>query len=135
MTFNRYMVLLFICLSGSVGDFCLKRGMDKLPPIGMDNLIMVLSALKQPQIVVGIFLLIGFFAAYLNALSWADLTYVLPSTSVGYIVVALLSKFVLHEQITVYRWTGIVLIVTGVGFVTQGPAKTTSHPSTMEGEA
>lgn len=135
MTFNRYMVLLFICLSGSLGDFCLKRGMDKLPPIGMDNLILVLSALKEPQVVVGIFLLIGFFAAYLTALSWADLTYVLPATSFGYIVVALLSKFVLHEQITVYRWAGIVLIVAGVGFVTQGPAKTTQHQGIVDGEA
>lgn len=133
MTFKRYMVLLFICLSGSAGDFCLKRGMDKLSPISMENLTTVFQALRQPQVLIGIVLLIGFFSAYLNALSWADLTFVLPSTAMGYIVVALLSKFVLHEQITAYRWAGIALIVAGVGFVTQSPAKTTTHPQATGG--
>ena len=34
----------------------------------------------------------------MNALSWADLTYVLPATSLGYVLMALIARFVLHEQ-------------------------------------
>jgi drug/metabolite transporter (DMT)-like permease len=38
--------------------------------------------------------------------------------------VAFLSRFWLHEQISLARWAGIALITAGVGFVTQGPAYT-----------
>ena len=77
-----------------------------------------------PWIAAGIALLIGFFASYLTALSWADLTYVLPATAFGNVIVALLSKFWLHEPISLQRWVGIVLITVGVGFVAQGPSLT-----------
>ena len=78
----------------------------------------------NPWVALGILFLLGFFAAYMTALSWADLTYVLPATSLGYVLLALIAKFVLHEQVTTTRWLGIGLISAGVGFVTQGPALT-----------
>ena len=56
----------------------------------------------------------------MNALSWADLTYVLPATSLGYVLLALVAKFALHEQISLLRWIGIALISGGVGFVAGG---------------
>ena|SRR5271167_4018276 len=134
MTFRRYLVIAFICISGAIGDFCLKLGMSRVPPITLDHLGQVVLAVFHPLILLGILLLIGFFSAYLTALSWADLTYVLPATAVGYIVIALLSRLVLHEQITGFRWAGILLIAGGVGFVTRGPAKTTTHQGTPVAE-
>ena len=68
--------------------------------------------------------MLGFFASYLSALSWADLTYVLPATAIGYVVLALIAKFYLHEHISLMRWAGILLITAGVGFVATGPALT-----------
>jgi uncharacterized membrane protein len=52
------------------------------------------------------------------------LTFVLPATSLGYVLVALLSKFFLHENVSTSRWLGIALISAGVGFVARGPALT-----------
>jgi drug/metabolite transporter (DMT)-like permease len=63
----------------------------------------------------------------MHALSWADLTYVLPATSLGYVLLALVAKFGLHEQVSPLRWLGIALISGGVGFVAGGPSQTT-HP-------
>lgn len=94
-----------------------------------------LAAVFTPWVAVGILFLIGFFACYLTALSFADLTYVLPATSVGYILMALLARFFLHEQISPARWSGIVLISVGVGVVTGGPAKTHTPPASAGGEA
>jgi drug/metabolite transporter (DMT)-like permease len=48
----------------------------------------------------------------------------MPSTAFGYVVVALLGKFWLHEPVSAYRWAGIVLIVCAVGFVANGPSRT-----------
>jgi drug/metabolite transporter (DMT)-like permease len=60
----------------------------------------------------------------MTALSWADLTYVLPATSIGYVLLAFIAKFMLHENVTTTRWMGIALIAAGVGFVAGGPANT-----------
>jgi len=57
-------------------------------------------------------------------LSWADLSYVLPVTSIGYVVVALLGKVMLNEQITARRWAGIALIMAGVALVSGGTPQT-----------
>jgi drug/metabolite transporter (DMT)-like permease len=45
---------------------------------------------------------------------------------------ALLARFFLHEQISVYRWAGIALIALGVGFVTRGPSQTIDARGTDE---
>ena len=68
----------------------------------------------------------------MTALSWADLTYVLPATSLGYVLLALIAKFVLHEQVTFLRWVGILLIAVGVSFVASGPELTHRHPHGQE---
>src|SRR5512147_3198323 len=98
--------------------------MKDVGQLSLANWTQALSAIFTPWVAVGILLLLAFFASYLTALSFADLTYVLPATSVGYILMALLARFFLHEQISPYRWAGIALIALGVGFVTRGPAKT-----------
>jgi drug/metabolite transporter (DMT)-like permease len=73
-------------------------------------------------------LLLAFFATYMTALSWADLTYVLPATSLGYVLLALVARFVLHEHVSPLRWLGIAFITGGVGFIAGGP-ELTQHPS------
>jgi drug/metabolite transporter (DMT)-like permease len=124
---QRYLILLAVMLTASVGDTLLSHGMTEVGPVSLHHLGMLLVALKNPWVICGILMLLGFFASYLTALSWADLTFVLPSTAFGYVVVALLSRFWLHEHISVYRWLGIIMIVCGVGFVANGPSLT-EHP-------
>ena len=102
----------------------LSYGMKQTGSISIHHLQGLVSAVLNPYVAVGILLLLAFFASYMNALSWADLTYVLPATSLGYVVLALVAKFGLHEQISWLRWLGIALISGGVGFVAGGPALT-----------
>jgi drug/metabolite transporter (DMT)-like permease len=127
LTPQRYLILLCVMLTASVGDTLLSHGMSQVGPVSFANLGLLLTALKNPWVVAGILLLLGFFASYLTALSWADLTFVLPATAFGYIVVALLAHFWQHEHISLSRWAGILLIVGGVGFVANGPSLT-QHP-------
>lgn len=121
---QRYLILLAVMLSASIGDTLLSHGMKQVGPVSVGHLGMLLVAIANPWVITGILCLLGFFASYLTALSWADLTFVLPATAFGYVVVALLSKFWLHETVSLYRWAGIVLIVCGVGFVANGPSLT-----------
>jgi drug/metabolite transporter (DMT)-like permease len=123
---RRYLILLAVMLSASVGDTLLSHGMSQVGPVSLAHLGLLLVAIRNPWIITGILCLLAFFASYLTALSWADLTFVLPATAFGYVVVLLLAKFWLHEPgaSSLYRWAGIVLIVCGVGFVANGPSQT-----------
>ena len=124
LTARQYLVLGLVALCAPLGDTCLSRGMTHLPAISLAHPGSLVAAVFTPWIAAGIALLIGFFASYLTALSWADLTFVLPATAFGNVIVALLSKFWLHEPISLERWSGIVLITVGVGFVAHGPSLT-----------
>ena len=124
MTFGKYLVLGAVALFAAVGDVLLARGMRDVGQVSLANWHDAIRAVANPWVIVGIFCLMIFFGTYLAALSWADLTYVLPATSVSYIVMALLGKYMLGETISVARWAGILLITVGVGFVATAPSKT-----------
>ena len=124
MSFRKQATLAGVIFFGALGDVALSRGMKEVGQLSLSNWTQAIAAIFTPWVAIGVLLLIAFFASYLTALSFADLTYVLPATSVGYILMALLARFFLDEQISPYRWAGIALIALGVGFVTRGPAKT-----------
>jgi drug/metabolite transporter (DMT)-like permease len=128
---RQYVILGLVSICAPLGDTCLARGMTHLPAISLSHPGALIAAVFTPWIAAGIGLLICFFASYLTALSWADLTFVLPATALGNVIVALLSCFWLHEAISLERWAGIVLITLGVGFVAQGPSRT-EHPASRE---
>jgi drug/metabolite transporter (DMT)-like permease len=130
---RQYVILGLVAICAPLGDSCLSRGMAAMPAISAAHPGALIAAVFTPWIALGIALLIGFFASYLTALSWADLTFVLPATAFGYVIIALLAKFWLHESISLERWAGIVLITLGVGFVAQGPARTPQPAPLPEG--
>jgi drug/metabolite transporter (DMT)-like permease len=124
VNFRKQATLAGVVIFGALGDVALSRGMKLVGALSLSHWTEVISAIFTPWVGAGVLLLLAFFISYLSSLSFADLTYVLPATAVGYIVMALLAKFFLHENISSMRWAGIVLIALGVGFVTRGPAHT-----------
>jgi hypothetical protein len=124
LTSRQYLILGLVSICAPLGDTCLSRGMTYLPAISLAHPASLIAAVFTPWIAAGIALLIGFFASYLTALSWADLTFVLPATAFGNMIVVMLSRFWLHESISYQRWLGVVLITVGVGFVAHGPSLT-----------
>jgi drug/metabolite transporter (DMT)-like permease len=130
VTWRKYLVLAAIVVFSSIGDTLLSRGMRTMPGldhIGLATIPRLIVAVFNPWVIVGIIFLLIFMAAYLTALSWADLTYVLPATAVGYFLMALMARIFLHEHISLWRWGGVVLIMAAVGIVANGPELTRHH--------
>lgn len=134
MTFRKYLVLGGVTVFAPVGDSLLSFGMKQVGNISLHNFHALIFAILNPWVALGISLLLGFFASYMTALSWADLTYVLPASSLGYVLLALIARFLLHEHISVTRWLGIALVSAGVGFVTTGPELTRRPPRRVAGQ-
>ncbi|OFV99254.1 MAG: hypothetical protein A3H28_02660 [Acidobacteria bacterium RIFCSPLOWO2_02_FULL_61_28] len=114
-------VLSVAVLANSVGSVCLGKGMKNFPVLEASGAAWLLQAAVQvvlnSWVIVGVFLLIVFLACYMAALSWADLSFVLPATAPGYILTAILSRIFLHEEISPLRWAGTALIVAGTCLV------------------
>ncbi len=124
LTTRQYLILALVSVCAPLGDTCLARGMTAIPAIAVTHPGTLVAAVFTPWIAAGIILLIGFFSSYLNALSWADLTFVMPATALGNVIVELLSRYWLREPISVERWAGVLLVTFGVSFVAQGPSST-----------
>jgi uncharacterized membrane protein len=75
-------------------------------------------------VLVGVLLLLVFFTAHAIVLSWADLSYVLLVTAIGYVLVAVLSRQFLGESISTLRWAGTIVITVGVLLVGSTPVST-----------
>ena len=102
--------------------------MPRKPALGTP--LEYITVLFHPWVTLGVVLMIVWMLSRMALLSWADLSYVLPVTAVGYVLVALVGRVLLNEQITMQRWAGIGLIVAGVALVSGGSAPQTARPGT-----
>ena len=71
----------------------------------------------NPWVLVGITLLAGWVLSRMALLSWADLSYVIPVTSVGFVLNAIMGAVFLGEAISPMRWMGTLCIVGGTVLV------------------
>jgi len=118
---KTYLAIFVIVIFAPLGSVLLGKGMKGVGSAATwtlnDLLPIFLRILSNGYIWLGIASLLTFFVAYMMILSWADYSYVQPSTSLSYATVAILSHFFLGELITPLRWLGVAIICTGVFIV------------------
>ncbi len=125
---KTFSLVVFMVFCSSVGDIFLKLGMRKIGSVSLAPGALAQSfraTVTNGMIWVGILCLLSSFVIYLMVLSWADYSYVMPSTSFGYAIVALLGVLILRENVTIARWAGVLLICCGVGLVSRTEPRTT----------
>ena len=101
------------------GNYCLSVGMKATGELVSVSPLDYLRVLLNPWVALGVGLLFGWLIAQLSLLSWADLTWVLPITALGYALPAVLGAVLLHEHVQPSRWAGVALIVSGVVVVSR----------------
>jgi uncharacterized membrane protein len=116
-----------VILSNACGNFLLTWGMKHRGETLTRSPLSYIQAMLNPWVASGISLLILWLLARMALLSWADLSYVLPVTSLGYVASALLGHFFLSERITAGRWSGTLLIVAGIALVGSSRSPKASH--------
>ncbi|HKW96819.1 MAG TPA: hypothetical protein VJN43_03755 [Bryobacteraceae bacterium] len=114
-----------IVVTNVLGNSLLSRGMQSVGELVSLSPIPYIRALFNPWVALGATLLILWLLSHMAMLSWADLSYVLPVTSIAYALVAVVGRVFLHEHVSLARWVGIMLIVVGVALVGQTAPRTT----------
>jgi drug/metabolite transporter (DMT)-like permease len=124
-----------VILSNTLGNFFLARGMKHLAA-PVDSPLRMIQAIFTPWVALGICLLILWLLSRMTLLSWADLSYVLPVTSLGYVANTLMGHYLLAEHITLARWGGTLLIVAGTVLVgMSGHHGSAPRAGTLPGDA
>lgn len=114
----KTVVVLFVgmCLE-SVGNVLLRKGMKEIGEVtsySIPSLFNIfIKGISNITVISGVALDALFFVCFLTALSWTEVSVVLPLTAFGYVTTALTAKIILHEEITMLRWAGTLAIVVG----------------------
>ncbi len=125
------LVLLLAVLAQAAGNTCLSRAMRA---IGADvgasadlSAGLIVRGMATPLVWVGILLGVVFFGLFLVALSWEDLSFVLPVSALGYVLNVAFARWFLDEPVSPIRWSGTLLVVAGVVLVS-GTARGSARP-------
>ena len=116
-----------VVLTNVLGNSFLSRGMQSVGELLSLSPLPYIRALFNPWVAVGVSLLIVWLLSHMALLSWADLSYVLPVTSIGYVFTAFLGKYFFAEQITWQRWLGTLAIMVGMILVGLTTPNTTAE--------
>ncbi len=106
-----------VTVTNVLGNYALAHGMrGRETHTALDYILIIFT----PWVATGIVLLIVWLLSRMALFSWADLSYVLPVTSLGFVLSALMAHFFLDEKISGTRWVGTLLIVAGTILVGLG---------------
>jgi uncharacterized membrane protein len=108
------LLTVFVVLTNVLGNFSLSWGMKhQTTHLGLSPFAYI-RLIFSPWVLVGTTLLIFWLLSRMTLLGWADLSYVLPVTSIGYVLTTMLGRYFFGEQVSWQRWLGTVLIVLGI---------------------
>lgn len=129
----KSLILILISVLFSVtGQISLKAGMNGVNKFisenvanqnlqGTEKIIVILTnAFLNPKVIMGIGCYGFGMIFWLMVLSRVNLSFAYPILGISYILVVLSSVLILHEDVSLTRWVGTIVISLGVVLVAKG---------------
>lgn len=128
-------VMVIAVVSVTVGDLFMSYAMKSLGPLKVDSWSqwragrasfsevaeeiyrLGWAIFSLPYVWVAIAFMLTFLVLWMVALSWSELTFVMPLTALTYVLNAILVGPALGESVSPMRWVGTLLIALGVALV------------------
>jgi len=125
LSLTKSILLILLSISIAVGgQIILKIGMNRIGSINVNSFQTLgkffSEVFKSPLVWVGLLLYVLSAAIWLVVLSAVDLSFAYPFIGVTYVLVLILSKFILKEDINPLRWAGAAIITIGVVVISRG---------------
>jgi drug/metabolite transporter (DMT)-like permease len=110
-----------VVLGGSAGDVCITKGMKQVGEISTLKVGLLIGifarAMRNRYVLTGVFFMAVSYFSFLGALRRADLSLVLPATSISFVITTMGARLFLKETISPMRWAGILLVCIGVALI------------------
>jgi drug/metabolite transporter (DMT)-like permease len=115
-------ILLIGLLFEAVGVVYLNKGLKQVGEVQKISVPDVLRVIKNgvtnPNILLGVLFEAIFFGTLMVLMSKGTVSFIWPLTSLGFVLTTIAAKFVLHEEVSLLRWGGVLLIMMGAGLIT-----------------
>jgi drug/metabolite transporter (DMT)-like permease len=127
------LILIVGLLLEAVGVVFLSQGLKEIGAVRTVTMAEITRVVKRgatnPRILVGVLLEALFFACLLLLMARADVSFIWPLTALGYVLTTLAAKWILREEVSPLRWSGVVLIVLGAALVSWSEMTKTPPPA------
>lgn len=125
LSLTKSILLILISISIAVGgQILLKIGMNRIGSVALNSMGAIghlfLSVLKSPIILIGLFMYVISAALWLIVISAVDLSFAYPFIGLTYVLILIVSKFILKESVNPVRWIGAAIITIGVVVISRG---------------
>ena len=115
-------VLIVGLLFEAIGVVSLNRGLKQVGDVQKISVAEVWRVVKvgvtNSQILLGVLFEAIFFGCLIYLMTQGTVSFIWPLTSLGFVLTTVAAKFFLHEEVSLLRWTGVVLIMLGAGVIT-----------------
>jgi len=123
VSYSILLILVSISIA-VVGQVLLKIGIDRIGINGFNSLGSLAGffsgIVKSPLVLGGLFLYLISAAIWMLVLSAVDLSFAYPFLGLTYVLILVVSKFILKEDVNPLRWIGSLIVIAGVIVVSKG---------------
>ena len=113
---QTWWLILLSVASGVAGQTVIKLGVERPEAAangaGPEGLIRTI--VTSPLVLLGLFLYACGALAWIAVLRRMDLGYAYPFLALNFVLIALVSRFILGEDVPLLRWVGIAVICVGI---------------------
>lgn len=125
MSLTKSVLLILLSIGIAVGgQILLKMGMNKIGEVSINSIgslgQLFINIFKSPIVMIGLFCYVISAAIWLVVLSAVDLSFAYPFIGLTYVLILVVSKFILKEDVNPIRWIGAGIITIGVIVVSRG---------------
>ncbi|MEA2016408.1 MAG: EamA family transporter [Actinomycetota bacterium] len=125
MNLLNSVILILLSISIAVGgQLLLKAGINRIGVVNFGSVTalreLFTGVIRSPMVIGGLFMYVISAAIWLIVLSSVDLSFAYPFIGFTYVMVLILSKFILKEDVNPIRWIGAIIITVGVVVISRG---------------
>jgi len=120
---TKLLIILIVgLLFEAVGVVFLNKGLKQVGEVQKISVPEVSRVIKNgvtnPNILLGVLFEAIFFGTLLVLMSQGTVSFIWPLTSLGFVLTTIAAKLILHEEVSLLRWGGVLLIMLGAAVIT-----------------
>lgn len=128
------LILIMGLLFEAVGVVYLNKGLKQIGEVRQVSVPEIARVVKNGatnrNILLGVLFEAIFFGTLIVLMSQGTVSFIWPLTSLGFVLTTIAARFILHEDVSLLRWGGVLLIMLGAALITYSEKVLEAKPPT-----